>query len=303
MNNHTPSLPAAKIERRPLLSRWLVAILLGFVSLFLLFFLGESFGEPAMYIGVGAFTLGAQLFLSRGHVAALRKDWPLILCLNFMVLLSAALCFTLEHNNPGAHLTALVLAGVAVACSYAGAGLAARLARNRTPSALMLNDSTKQNIHDNIAEPGPALRSSEADLEAGRMVLRVVLALILGVPSFFLMFVLGEGVHIPSAIPGAAYVEGAIFFGIIAAYFFVLQYLLSWHKAQPALKHWPIILALNLTPLFVVLITAVGERRLGPVLFISGLLALTLACSFAGAALAARRARKCPLKAPATSAA
>ena len=134
MNTNTASLPTAKSPRRPFVSRWLVAILLGFVSLFLLFFLGESFGEPAMYIGVGAFALCAQLFLSRGHVAALRKDWPIILCLNFMVLLSTVLCLALEHNNPEAHLTALVLAGVAVACSYAGAWLAARIARNRTPA-------------------------------------------------------------------------------------------------------------------------------------------------------------------------
>ena len=126
--------PSAKPPRRPWLSRWFSAILLGFVSLFLMFFLGESFGEPAMYVGVGAFALCAQLFLSRGHVAALRKDWPVILCLNFMLLLSMVLCFTLEHNNPGAHLTALVMAGVGVACSVVGAGLAARIARNRTPA-------------------------------------------------------------------------------------------------------------------------------------------------------------------------
>ena len=134
MNTNTTSLPPTSSKHRPLLSRWLVAILLGFVSLFLLFFLGESFGEPVMYIGVGAFSLCAQLFLSRGHVAALRTDWPIILGLNFMVLLSTVLCLALEHNNPGAHLTALVLAGVAVACSYAGAWLAARIARNRTPA-------------------------------------------------------------------------------------------------------------------------------------------------------------------------
>ena len=134
MNTNNASLPTTKSPRRPWVSRWLVAILLGFVSLFLLFFLGESFGELVSYIGIGAFSLCAQLFLSRGHVAALRKDWPLVLCLNFMVLLSMVLCFTLEHNNPGAHLTALVWAVVAVACSYAGAGLAARLARNRTPA-------------------------------------------------------------------------------------------------------------------------------------------------------------------------
>ena len=132
MNTTTASLPTAKSPHRPFVSRWLVAILLGFVSLFLLFFLGESFGEPAMYMGVGAFSLCAQLFLSRGHVAALRKDWPIILCLNFMVFVSTVLCLALEHNNPAAKLTAVVLAGVAVACSYAGAWLAACIARNRT---------------------------------------------------------------------------------------------------------------------------------------------------------------------------
>ena len=134
MNYQTSPMPAANTKRHPLLSRCLVAFLLGFVSLFLLFFLGETLGEPAMYIGVGAFALCAQLFLSRRHVAALRTDWPIILCLNFMVLVSMVLCFTLEHNNPEAHLSALVLAVVAVACSYAGAGLAARIARNRTPA-------------------------------------------------------------------------------------------------------------------------------------------------------------------------
>ena len=132
MNNQTSPMPAANTKRHPLLARCLVGFLLGFISLFLLFFLGETFGDAAMYIGVGAYALCAQLFLSRRHVAALRMDWPIILCLNFMVLVSMVLCFALEHNNPGAHLSALVLAGVAVACSFAGAALAQCIARNRT---------------------------------------------------------------------------------------------------------------------------------------------------------------------------
>ena len=134
MKTTNAPLPAAKPARRPAIARWLVAVLPGFVSFLLMFFLGETFGEPAMYVGVGTFALGAQLFLSRGHVAALRQDWPLVLCLNFMLLLSMVLCFTLEHNNPVAHLTALLMAGIAVAASYTGAALAARLARNRLPA-------------------------------------------------------------------------------------------------------------------------------------------------------------------------
>lgn len=134
MNTTNASVPTAKPPRRHLLSRWLIAMLLGFVSLFLMFFLGESFGEPAMYIGVGIFALCAQFFLSRGHAGAVRKDWPIIVCLNFMLLLSMVLSFSLEHNNPGAHLTALVMAGIGVACSFVGAALAAYIAHNRTPA-------------------------------------------------------------------------------------------------------------------------------------------------------------------------
>ena len=132
MNTNSTSLPTIKSPHRSSVSRGFVAILLGIVSLFLLFALGESLGEKAMFVGVGGYSLLAQFFLSRGHPQALRKDWPLMLCLNFMVSLSMVLCFTLEHNNPGAHLTALGLTGVAVACSYAGAALAALIARSRT---------------------------------------------------------------------------------------------------------------------------------------------------------------------------
>lgn len=129
MNTNTTSRPPISAKHRPFVSRGFVAILLGFVSLFLLFVLGESLGEKAIFVGVGGYSLLAQFLLSRGHPHALRKDWPLILGLNCMVLLNTVLCFTLEHNNPGAHLTALVLPGVAVACSFAGAALAARIAR------------------------------------------------------------------------------------------------------------------------------------------------------------------------------
>jgi hypothetical protein len=129
MKTNTTSLPPTSAKHRPFVSRSMVAILLGFISLFLLFFLGETLGEKTTFVGVGGFCLIAQFFLSRGHPQALRKDWPIILCLNFMVLLSTGLCFALEHNNPAAKLTALILAAIALACSYAGAALAARTVR------------------------------------------------------------------------------------------------------------------------------------------------------------------------------
>ena len=45
MNNQTSPMPAANTKRHPLLARCLVGFLLGFISLFLLFFLGETFGD------------------------------------------------------------------------------------------------------------------------------------------------------------------------------------------------------------------------------------------------------------------
>ena len=129
MNTNNASLPTAKLPRRPIFRRCLVAFLLSIVGLFVFFGFGETLGYMAGFISVVAYCVIAQFFLSLGHPQALRQDWPVILCLNFMLLLSMVLCFTLEHNNPGAHLTALVMAGIAVACSYAGAALAARIAR------------------------------------------------------------------------------------------------------------------------------------------------------------------------------
>ena len=128
MNINPASLPTAKSPRRPIVSRRFVALLLGMVGLFVFFFLGEGPGDWAGYIGAGFYCLISQYFLSRGHPQALRSDWPLILHLNFMVLLIAVICLTFAPGA-GGKLPALGLAAVTLACSYAGAALAARFAR------------------------------------------------------------------------------------------------------------------------------------------------------------------------------
>jgi hypothetical protein len=128
MNINPASLPTAKSPRRPIVSRRFVALLLGMVGLFVFFFFAEGPGECAGYIGAGFYCLIAQYFLSRGHPQALRSDWPLILCLNFMVLLIAVICLIFAPGA-GGKLPALGLSLVTLACSYAGAALAARFAR------------------------------------------------------------------------------------------------------------------------------------------------------------------------------
>ena len=134
MNTNTTSLPTVTSPRRPIFRRCLVAFLLSIVGLFVFFGFGETLGEMAGYISVAPYCLIAQFFLSRAHPQALRLDWPIILCLNFMVFLNAILNLTLEPGA-AAHPTILIMVAAALASSYAGAALAALIARIRTPGA------------------------------------------------------------------------------------------------------------------------------------------------------------------------
>jgi len=133
MNTNTTSLPTVKSPRRPICRRCMVAFLLSIVGLFVFFGFGETLGYMAGFISVAAYCLIAQFFLSFGHPQALRQDWPIILCLNFMVFLNAILNLTLEPGA-AAHPTILIMVAAALVCSYAGAALAALIARIRTPA-------------------------------------------------------------------------------------------------------------------------------------------------------------------------
>ena len=106
---------------------------LSIAGLFVFFGFGETLGDMAGFISVAAYCLIAQFFLSIGRPQALRQDWPIILCLNFMVFLNAILNLTLEPGA-AAHPTILIMVAAALACSYAGAALAAHIARTRTPA-------------------------------------------------------------------------------------------------------------------------------------------------------------------------
>jgi hypothetical protein len=122
-----------------------LAAILGVLSFFLLVGLGELFlesgkfsrlnGEVALFASLGAYFLIAQFTLSRGNPQPLRRTWPKIIALNFLPLLAAPICLVIGTH--GARLSVPWLALFTVACSYAGAALAARLARNRTPDGLI----------------------------------------------------------------------------------------------------------------------------------------------------------------------
>ena len=97
----------------------LVAFILGVLSFLLLFGLGSALegatlngalgkasGKYAEYaltaalvIVIGAYFLIAQYFLSRGNPQALRKVWPLIIAMNFILLCAPILCLVLETKG------------------------------------------------------------------------------------------------------------------------------------------------------------------------------------------------------------
>ena len=133
MNHNQPS-PTPEAVKQAIPNRWIprrwkivLSFLLGLLSVFLMFFLGETCGERAMFPGMAACFLISQYFLSRGNPQAICKDWPFIPALNLPLLASNMTCLIVEPN-PGAKLSALCMAILAVTCSYAGAGLAAKTA-------------------------------------------------------------------------------------------------------------------------------------------------------------------------------
>ena len=109
------------------MAKKIVAIFLGVISFFLMLEVGESFGAPVGFLTIGVFYLVSQFFLSRGNARALPEDWPLLLSLNAVLIVTAILILIIE---PDAKWTAIV-AVVSILCSAIGAGLAGLLAKKQ----------------------------------------------------------------------------------------------------------------------------------------------------------------------------
>lgn len=107
------------------MSKRITALILGLISFFLMFPIGESFGVHVAFIGIGFYYLISQYFLSRGNPHALFKDWPLILRLNSTLIVTAVLILILE---PDAKIQSIVVV-ISFLFSLIGAGIAARLAK------------------------------------------------------------------------------------------------------------------------------------------------------------------------------
>jgi len=113
---------------------------------------------------------------------------------------------------------------------------------------------------------------------------RAIIAFLLGFLSPLIFFVIGETLVIPLGLAGF-YAT----FLLIAACFFVCQFQLSRGHANALRKDWLIMLALNVVPLLMVIIMAMGGDDLAP-----GLEVLLSCCggTFAGAVVATKIARK-----------
>jgi hypothetical protein len=108
-------------------------------------------------------------------------------------------------------------------------------------------------------------------------------ALCLGFLAFFLFMFVGETAGLIAA------------FILMAAYFSICQFLLSRGNVDAYRKDWPIMLAMDATPLVVVLVMVLVERR--EVILSQGLGILLSCCggTYAGAVVASLAARRRPV--------
>jgi hypothetical protein len=123
-----------------------------------------------------------------------------------------------------------------------------------------------------------------------KMSWRVLVAFLLGVGAFFLLFLLGEGVDISPSVRGYQYFSALIFFGGMGAYFLISEYFLSRGHQQAVRKDWPIILALNAPLILATIIASFVEQNKSSLWQTGGAVVVGVVCSYAGAALAARNA-------------
>jgi len=116
----------------------IVAFLLGVLSFFLMFALGETalhyFGDAGLiptFVFMAAYFFTCQFRLSRGHPEALRQDWPIMLALDAVPLLMVV-GVVLAQTWPVILSQGL---GILLSCcggTFAGAFVASRAARRKT---------------------------------------------------------------------------------------------------------------------------------------------------------------------------
>jgi hypothetical protein len=74
----------------------LIAFLLGLFAFFVLMFVGETAGLVAAFVSLAAYFCFCQFFLSRRNADAYRKDWPVMLVLDAVVLVGVLIMVLVE---------------------------------------------------------------------------------------------------------------------------------------------------------------------------------------------------------------
>jgi len=133
--------------------------------------------------------------------------------------------------------------------------------------------------------PGPT-----ASEETSAWKLRVVPAAVLGMGSFFLMFLLGEGSKVLATVPAAEYVGELIVAVVLGGYSLLATYTVSRGLPRASRNLW-IVLAMNAVLLLAALIAMTVEPSKSDSLQVLGIAIISTACSCGGLALAARATR------------
>jgi hypothetical protein len=118
--------------------------------------------------------------------------------------------------------------------------------------------------------------------------MRFALAAVLGLFSFFLMFLLGEGVRNLGTVPAADYITGFIFVVGMGGYSLLATYLLLRGVPKASRNGW-IVLVLNAVLLLASVIALLVEPNKLVALQTLGIALLAIAGSYAGLRLAARK--------------
>jgi len=120
-----------------LITRIIVALVLGVLFFFLAMFIGEAsnhylgdVGYIITFVLMAAYFFVCQFRLSHGNADALRQDWPIILALN-AVPLAMVILMAINEKWPVVLAGGLSILVAGWGGAFAGASAAARAARKR----------------------------------------------------------------------------------------------------------------------------------------------------------------------------
>ena len=109
------------------MAKKIAALILGIISFFLMFAVGEPFGISIAFVVIGIYYLLSQFFLSHGNANALYEDWQIILLLNTALIVTAVLILLIEPDTKWHSIIAVI----SIVCSVIGAWIASWLAKAR----------------------------------------------------------------------------------------------------------------------------------------------------------------------------